>query len=156
MHKDDGILDHGAQRPNQPGQVGEEVLALGGVKEDTGAIRRIPEQTEHEEEQAEPLAGALALVFDDLRDARTEVADGACVAQDLRAQGDGLRVGCIGGLRHPNTTLPSESPPCGADGHDAEDAERVSDPGAGLLVDVEDGREGGGAAAARGLAITSV
>lgn len=34
LHEDSNILSHRAQRANEPGQVGEEVLPLDGVEED--------------------------------------------------------------------------------------------------------------------------
>jgi hypothetical protein len=36
-------------------------------------VRRIAQQTQQEKQQTEPIARALALVLDDLRDARAEV-----------------------------------------------------------------------------------
>jgi hypothetical protein len=126
------------------------------VEEDAGAVRGVAEQAEHEEQQGQALAGPLALVLDDLRDARTQIADGARVAQDLGAQGNGLLVAVGDGLGDPDAALPRNGPACSADGQDAEDAERVLDPLAGGVVDVEDGGERGCAAAARGLAVAPV
>lgn len=66
LHEDDGVLGHGAQRADQPGQVGEEVLPLERVEQDSGAVGEVAQQGEHEEEDGEALARFVAVVFDDL------------------------------------------------------------------------------------------
>ena len=79
LHKDDRVLDHGAQAPDQPRQIGQEVLFLRGVEQDSRAVRRVTQQTQHEEEQTETLATLLPLVLDDLRNARAQIANRTCV-----------------------------------------------------------------------------
>ena len=72
LQEDNRILDHGPQRPDQPRQVRDEVLPVGGVEQDPRAVGSIAQQTQYKKQQTEPLARALALVLDDLRNARAE------------------------------------------------------------------------------------
>ena len=131
MDEDDDVLDDGAQRADEPREVRQEVLALERMEEDAGAVGRVAEQREDEEQQRQTLARALLLVLDDLRNARTEVADGADVPEDGCAE-RGLQLfprAVILRRGHPDARLPGDGPPRCADGTHAEDAQRVLDPG---------------------------
>lgn len=50
------------------------------MEENPRAVRGVAQQAEQEEEQAQALAGAVALVLDDLRDAGAEVQQRGAVA----------------------------------------------------------------------------
>jgi hypothetical protein len=126
------------------------------VKQNPRAVRRIPQQTEDEKQQTKPLTRALALILNNLRNPRSKITNRARVPQHRSSKRDGLHIGFVRGLGHPDAAFPGESPARGADGHDAEDAERVLERLGGLGFDVEDGGEGRGAAAAASLAVASV
>lgn len=53
LHKDDAVLDDGAQRAEEPGEGGEEVLGLLGVGEEAEAVGHVAGEREEEEEQRE-------------------------------------------------------------------------------------------------------
>ena len=59
-------------------------------------------------------------------------------------------------MRDPDAAFPGEEPAQSADGHDAGYAEKVFEGFGGGRGDVEDCREGGGAASAAGLAVAAV
>lgn len=82
LEEDDHVFDNGAQRTDKPGEIGEEVLPFEGVKENSRAICGISKQRQDKEQQRQTLARAFPLIFDDLRDAGSQVAYGRDVAQD--------------------------------------------------------------------------
>lgn len=75
LHKDDHVLDDGAQRAEQPRQRGEDVLLLLRVGDQAGAVGEVARQRQEEEQQGQALARLLAVVLDDLRDPSTATRD---------------------------------------------------------------------------------
>lgn len=98
MDENGDIFDHCAERTNEPGEIGQDVLFCLRVEDDllqcispknterciqrtySCTIGSIAEQAEHEEEEGKALAGFFTLVLDDLGNAGSKVANGACVA----------------------------------------------------------------------------
>lgn len=102
-------------------------------------IRSIPQQTQHKKQQAQPLTTPIPLILDDLWYPRTEIAHGARVPQNLRAEGRldmAARLWGRSGRRwwRPDACLPSDDPANGSDKTHANDAERVFDPLAHVLI----------------------
>lgn len=96
----------------QGGREGEKQSSCRVGNTHSGAICQIPQQTQQEEEQAQPIARPLPLILDDLWYARPQIADGAEVAQDLRP--DGGRPAAALFLAHrrrsPRARLPRQRP----------------------------------------------
>lgn len=126
------------------------------MEQDACPVRRVTQQAQHEEQQAQALTRTLPLVLDDLRNPGTQVAYCASVPQDLGSKSDRLCIISIRGLRDPHTALPRDRPARSAYSHDTDDAECVLHPHAWLLIDIEDRREAGRATAARGLTVPPV
>ena len=51
LPKDNHILDHSPQTPNQPRQIRNHILPFLGMKQDPRTIRRVSQQTQQEEEE---------------------------------------------------------------------------------------------------------
>jgi hypothetical protein len=69
--KDDAILDDGAQRAEKPRDGFDKIAGLQRVAEDTQTVCQVARERQQEEEQSQALAGLLAVVLDNLRDAST-------------------------------------------------------------------------------------
>lgn len=71
LDEDDAVLDHGAQRAQQPGQGADKVVRLLRVRDDASTVCKVARQGQQEEQQRETFTRLLVVVLDDLRDAGT-------------------------------------------------------------------------------------
>lgn len=99
------------------------------------AISQIAKQRQQEEEQRQALAGLLAPILVDLREAGAKVADGTGVAQDLSARSNVLGASTRVNRRgSPDSCCVCDSPADGTCKADAQDAEDVLPPLAGRIL----------------------
>lgn len=67
LHKNQPILHHRPQTPNQPRQIRHHILPIQRMEQYPRSIRDISHQAQHKEQEREAFAGFVAVVLDDLR-----------------------------------------------------------------------------------------
>lgn len=70
LDEDDNVFCHRAQRSNQPWKIGDNILPLGGVTQDTRAVGKVTQEGKNEEQKRQSFAGLVAIILIDLRQSR--------------------------------------------------------------------------------------
>lgn len=150
LDEDNDIFRHRAQRSNQPRKIGDNVLPLGGVTQDTRTVGKVTQEGKNEEQKRQPFAGLVAIILIDLRQSRTvafvsrgpysrkkerspgkhspQVTDRTEIAQHLPTSSFSIVIMTLQRRRRPHASLPSHCPPRHTDHKDTQNTEEVLNP----------------------------